>query len=976
MTDTSSLANTHSTTEPYPVAAYPLNSPVPNGTVLDSILLDDDEPYTIKCICTFQDDDGNTVFCERCETWQHIECYYPGRGVPEVHNCTDCEPRPLDAKRATERQKRLREQSDGGDRKAKRTGTKTQKKKPREAPLDQVNGSSSHQHHQHNHHPQQPPQQQNHHNPHRSESASRDQPPVKKPKMAHKTSTSVSSLSAVSLLPSDQRKRSGSATNNPTLSPTKPPIPSIPLYSREFLHLYEHDEGHVGMENNLFVNLTLTTELTSWVKDPWTVTGRSPQDIFSLSDGPLDPTRWPPLIQESITDDRLELDGKHPTWRILKTETNVHKDEIVGEIKGKIGRLGSYCEDPRNRWLELRHPQPFVFFHPQLPIYIDSREEGTVLRYIRRSCRPNVTMKTFITNEVEYHFCFVANQEIPANSEITAMWYLDPKLFSSFNGLVKQETSDGFQEAAACISTVLAHFGGCACEPQQNCLLVNVDRRRNSAMKPVNVKRKKSKTKQVISPLGTGRSTSNPRATSEGAKRLDDDDQADSRSTSGSARGQTHSRDLTPTLQIPPESGFGDSELSARDKRKIAAVEKKFEQLEQDKRKKKRTSGQSTQTTPTATISKQSSFFSNTNSHSKPPHLDMSTVRDSYSPPYHLPPGPTSVHRYSSPRKSSGSNTPVFRSPLGRPHYVDSETQTELDEYDAQPTPPASSQCRRSFVPLTQRLITRCHQDRIRFECATRQRQAEVCPMPVGKDMSNISSRQAVEHPPDKPGPPVVNGLDVEMKDADTEMTTAKSRPSDATRAMGGSQSQFILPSTPGDATPGRSPGVQNSVVIGNVANGFRSDLRVQLPPSNFASFAMAGAPESATPTSIQSPSTLIHPSAQTPGSSITAASPIKKKISLGDYLSRKGTMTTPTSEKTQAQATAMLPPQKSPSRRQSITTVSLSSDGRSQAITDTDAQRDITNATDIMKDPSKQPSAPLNVTSTSGPLDHARFQL
>lgn len=626
MTDTSSLANTHSTTEPYPVAAYPLNSPVPNGTVLDSILLDEDEPYTIKCICAFQDDDGNTVFCERCETWQHIECYYPGRGVPEVHNCTDCEPRPLDAKRATERQKRLREQSDGGDRKAKRTGTKTQKKKPRETPLGQVNGSAS-QHHQH-HHPQQPPPQQNHHNPHRSESASRDQPPVKKPKMAHKTSTSVSSLSALSLLPSDQRKRSGSATNNPTPSPTKPPIPSIPLYSREFLHLYEHDEGHVGMESNLFVNLTLAAELASWVKDPWTlsrvVTGRSPQDIFSRSDGPLDPTRWPPLIKESITDDR-EFDGKHPTWRVLKTETNVHKDEIVGEIKGKIGRLGSYCEDPGNRWLELRHPQPFVFFHPQLPIYIDSREEGTVLRYIRRSCRPNVTMKTFITNEVEYHFCFVANQDIPANSEITAMWYLDPKLFGSSNGLVKQETSDGFQEAAACISTVLAHFGGCACEPPQNCLLVNVDRRRNSAMKPVNVKRK-SKTKRVISPLGTGRSTSNPRATSEGAKRLDDDDQADSRSTSGSgsgsARGQTHSRDLTPTLQIPP---VGDSELSARDKRKLAAVEKKFEQLEQDQRKKKRTSGQSTQTTPTATISVRSgsSLASRINA---APHLHLLTT--------------------------------------------------------------------------------------------------------------------------------------------------------------------------------------------------------------------------------------------------------------------------------------------------------------------------------------------------------------
>ena len=31
--------------------------------------------YLIKCICTCGDDDGNTVYCDNCETWQHIECY-------------------------------------------------------------------------------------------------------------------------------------------------------------------------------------------------------------------------------------------------------------------------------------------------------------------------------------------------------------------------------------------------------------------------------------------------------------------------------------------------------------------------------------------------------------------------------------------------------------------------------------------------------------------------------------------------------------------------------------------------------------------------------------------------------------------------------------------------------------------------------------------------------------------------------------
>jgi hypothetical protein len=68
--------------------------------------------YPIKCICTYGDGEVNIVCCENCETWQHIECYYPNQNVPELHLCADCDPRPLDRKAATERQKYRREQPD------------------------------------------------------------------------------------------------------------------------------------------------------------------------------------------------------------------------------------------------------------------------------------------------------------------------------------------------------------------------------------------------------------------------------------------------------------------------------------------------------------------------------------------------------------------------------------------------------------------------------------------------------------------------------------------------------------------------------------------------------------------------------------------------------------------------------------------------------------------------------------------------
>jgi hypothetical protein len=67
-----------------------------------------EEPDTIKCICDFLDDVGDTIYCGRCKTRQHVECYYPGleNGIFE-HSCADCRPRPLDRNQANERHQYL-----------------------------------------------------------------------------------------------------------------------------------------------------------------------------------------------------------------------------------------------------------------------------------------------------------------------------------------------------------------------------------------------------------------------------------------------------------------------------------------------------------------------------------------------------------------------------------------------------------------------------------------------------------------------------------------------------------------------------------------------------------------------------------------------------------------------------------------------------------------------------------------------------
>lgn len=73
-----------------------------------SLVLDDDEDkewITVKCTCSRTSDDGNMVYCEDCDTWQHMKCYYPGQAQANrmaegeralEHCCADCKPRPLE----------------------------------------------------------------------------------------------------------------------------------------------------------------------------------------------------------------------------------------------------------------------------------------------------------------------------------------------------------------------------------------------------------------------------------------------------------------------------------------------------------------------------------------------------------------------------------------------------------------------------------------------------------------------------------------------------------------------------------------------------------------------------------------------------------------------------------------------------------------------------------------------------------------
>lgn len=864
----SSLLTTHSIPNHYPVTAAPsLASPLPDGSLSDTNARDEEE-YTIKCICSYTDDDGSTVYCPKCDTWQHILCFYNDRKVPDEHFCVDCLPRDLDAKKATERQRRHRESlDDGSDRKAKRPNSKNQKKKHKDssATAEQVNGNGWHSHDRHE-----------------SVVSVRDVPPAKKPKTNHRTSGSIVSMNG------DSRKRAASTVQSYP-SPSKSPqdlfrFPAIPTYTTEFLELYDRDEGNTDARDNE-QTIKAANQLSAWRSDPSLIVsgpGQQPTQSspFVRLNRPLDPVTFPKVSIETVTKTDVEVEGRHPRWRYLRIQSPVKKDEIVGEVRGQIGMLEEYCSQrsTSNRWNELRHPDPFVFFHPHMHVYIDSRTTGTEFRYLRRSCRPNVTLKTFISDDDETHHCFVASKDIPAGSELTTIWFLGDEM--NLDG-PHNDSEQAQSRRLDWVSRVLANFGDCACEGSDPCRLAHLDRRFSARAleapaKDKASKKKKSKNKNAISPFSTGHAT-NSRAGSE-PKAQDDEDHFDRRSTSDSSRSGGHSRDITPVnvaaLDADPVL---NGELTARELRKIQMAEKAFAQREQEKkdhngptqqRKKKRTSGGSTLNTPNVNSSKQLGHAPG--SYPPTPSASRMNGTTSASPPPHK--------GYSISGNVLGRSETRTSIPAPRPVYVSIAIQTDPEESEL-PMPPMK---RRKFCTPTQRLLRRLLEDRAKHGHHV---QGQTSPSP-----------KAPSHSHQQP-------VDVEMGDASGEISPKTS----PTTAFGPTVRSPESPVNVGTSTyPLPSQAAHTHIPY---KTSPRPQLSTLPPVPTFASNGTASSSmANATIVGLTSTAATQSPAPIFPGAStlspsaisIMTPSPARKKLSLGDYMSRRNMASTPTSEKSQ----------------------------------------------------------------------------
>jgi hypothetical protein len=687
--------------------------------------------------------------------------------------------------------------------------------------------------------------------------------------------------------------------NSPVKSPTTIDGP-IEDFSLEFMNLYTSPEPPPA-DNNSYTSLGVASDIAMWLKDPDALAeasgGKKPQDLFSRIENTiqdLETSTAPIIHKQTEVDSSITAHGLHPQWHFITTDSPIADGGYVGELKGLVGRREEYCQEPDNRWNLLRHPEPFVFFPPHLPIYIDTRQEGNILRYARRSCSPNMAMKILVEASSDYHFCFVATRQIEPTEELTVGWDIDSEVHKQLLKVVTNGAKDGFRRIQPWVSCVLANFGGCACDAStgHECLL---DRARRPVAEPtqsIKAKNKKLKKSQV-SPLSTGRAT-NSRAGSETLHRDNaDDDNMDNRSTSGSHK--SSSRDITPATHFSLD---GDIKMSDRERRKLQQQERLFEQMETDEQHKgkrgKRNSAGSTLNTPSIATSKRLG---------------------------HPEPSPSARHREHShgvARKTSGSSskTKVRNAPKPKPVYVEASTQTE-DDAVAVPTraemkPPMS---------FKRKLLQQAQEDKLQRE---RMRSASIkmegrsptlkdvspnkpSPLPPSPPLEDPSAMEITLDPASVPPPKELTPAkesspaptaDIDMKDADevAALKAAEPKVEDMPDAPDVEVSKEVSQPLMHPPAP---PSARDSPAPSSDEPAKSVDLYVDMPakpelsnPFNANSAVTPGV--TGTP-SVESPMTIASPFSPAVQEAVNPT-PVRKKLSLSEFASRRAKLAQTTS--------------------------------------------------------------------------------
>ncbi|KAF3903831.1 hypothetical protein AA313_de0207972 [Arthrobotrys entomopaga] len=513
----------------------------------------------IRCFCGYDQDDGFTIQCDKCQHWQHGSCVKINpKNVPDTFICYYCEIRDLhqsDVKRAKDLQsKRIEVEGRKTQAQPKRSAGSSNRKR-------ETNGSG--------------------HARSYSESASlkpqspKDHVTGKNRGRQRPISTQAhTNLPDTSASPDEHSPTGKSPSVERDLASDSEVPPSV--YTKEY----------TPISCNIVVSQEVDNKIKLWTHD---AQDRTKNAIAATdSSAPCTPKRYSTsefhqLIPSGHTvrwvSSPEELSSLGLPLIRLVSDTPSKADQFVIEYVGEIGSKAGYIQDPLNQYQRIRHPKAFVLFHPQLPLYIDARRCGSQARFVRRSCRPNLTFETMIIDSRDLRFALYTNQPIEQDTELTIGWEWDSTL--PFQRLLEGASPEDLepeqlQKMSTWAEVITTTVGECACADREICIMTRLKG------EPTVGKSKKS------SKPGTKRrwremQDSNLSGQAGSPEKHDPEGKYKRRSSSTSSHRKSESRDRTPTSlisgDITQSSVITDQNSSAREARKMKETINLIEKL-------------------------------------------------------------------------------------------------------------------------------------------------------------------------------------------------------------------------------------------------------------------------------------------------------------------------------------------------------------------------------------------------------------
>ena len=512
----------------------------------------DDASGEIRCICECNEDDGYTVCCDKCGTWQHVACMQLSEDdIPSNYLCNNCSPRPVGTRRARDLQKQRRRDEKLNRR--KRPATTSHKKKE----VQQLGGQ----------------------NGQIGVTIGKTNQGTEKTTIVKLPSPREPQVPTAAVGRKRNQRVSHSAGNShPTGSVTGSlsPFPdrNTDAESDTDLDKYRYEFIDIGAGQNRYTNPAVKAFLSQTTT---TRSGRNEDLCRRYTQHDFAATSFPKASVRAVPDPSKSY-SEHPRWCYV-LESTCPRGKPIALFKGELGFQDEYKEETINQYALWHHPKPYVIFHPDpdLPIYVDARRHGSEARFVRRSCRSNLSIKTILVDDSSVYIGLFAAEPIKAGTELTLDW--DWSGLEQSRHLLEEGfdfskvSADDMKQAALWVDNLLDKMGDCACADRNECLLAKI--KECGGIDSVLPKR------PATNGNGNGRKQRikrNPSTESNCSKEPTPD--VNSNDGDLDKKAKPHSRDLTPVHQN--EIAVDSATMTRREERKFKDVLSRIEKQEQE----------------------------------------------------------------------------------------------------------------------------------------------------------------------------------------------------------------------------------------------------------------------------------------------------------------------------------------------------------------------------------------------------------